>query len=343
MQNSNEHIDYDLLTKHLMGEASAVEEIQIKQWLAANPKNEGVLNELRKVLDLVEENNDSSQVNTDAAWQKMQKKINASASTKVVELDTQTNRSTRFRRLGIAAAIIGILTMLAVVFNTSTGVGSEMIALSNGAEILSDTLPDGTIITLNKNSELRYAKSLSGKTRTVLLSGEAFFDVAKDASRPFIINAGDIDVTVLGTSFNVKAYAKENIEVAVRTGKVKVDDRTTADPLVLLPGQKAAYNRATKKLEEVASKKSDEEFWHLRKLVFYNTSLAEVIKILNERFGASIELVNKEAAQCRFTSTFNDDPLQDILAVLTATFDLELTETDGKQLLKGTACNVATP
>lgn len=89
-------------------------------------------------------------------------------------------------------------------------------------------LPDGTRVWVNQNTEIEYPKQFAGNMRTVTLKGEAFFEVAKDSSKPFIITSGVIKTTVLGTSFNIKAYGESTPEVRVRTGKVKVETRQNA-------------------------------------------------------------------------------------------------------------------
>jgi transmembrane sensor len=100
-------------------------------------------------------------------------------------------------------------------------------------------LPDGTRVWLNENSELEYPSKFLKNERTVTLKGEAFFEVKRDPSRPFVISSGSIKTTVLGTSFNIKAYGNNQPEVNVRTGKVKVE--TNQNSVFLERGYKAVY------------------------------------------------------------------------------------------------------
>jgi transmembrane sensor len=104
-------------------------------------------------------------------------------------------------------------------------------------------LPDGTRVWINENTEIEYPKHFSGKERTVTLKGEAFFEVKRDPSHPFVISSGPITTTVLGTSFNIKAYDNHQPEVNVRTGKVKVE--TKENTVFLVRGDKAVYGAET--------------------------------------------------------------------------------------------------
>lgn len=109
-------------------------------------------------------------------------------------------------------------------------------------------LPDGTRVWINQNTVLEYAKAFEGKERSVTLKGEAFFEVAKDSSRPFVITSGDIRTTVLGTSFNVKAYSGMEPEVHVRTGRVRVE--TDNNAVLLERGYMALFSSKSKTIKK---------------------------------------------------------------------------------------------
>lgn len=109
-------------------------------------------------------------------------------------------------------------------------------------------LSDGTRVWLNQNSEIEYPNEFSGSERSVKLTGEAFFEVKRDESKPFVISSGSIKTTVLGTSFNISSYNGTKPEVNVRTGKVKVESNN--DVVFLVRGDKATYNNANAKIKK---------------------------------------------------------------------------------------------
>jgi transmembrane sensor len=135
-------------------------------------------------------------------------------------------------------------------------------------------LPDGTRVWLNQNSEIEYPNEFSGSERSVKLTGEAFFEVKRDESKPFVISSGSIKTTVLGTSFNISSYNGTKPEVNVRTGKVKVESNN--DVVFLVRGDKATYNNANAKIKKQKATILEPEW---KKVLIYvdGLTLGEVI------------------------------------------------------------------
>jgi transmembrane sensor len=188
------------------------------------------------------------------------------------------------------------------------------------------TLPDGSSVWLNSNSELAYASSFSGANREVMLKGEAFFDIKEDALRPFIIHTGKIKTTVLGTAFNVRALPSEaSVTVTVTRGKVRVeDDQNTrviiANQQVSLSLNEQKPTQQTVKVDQVAS-------WIREDLIMDNITFAEAAAIIEDRYKVVVEFRNKRLEGCRFTSTFLKDAnleqmLTAICIVNRATFNI---------------------
>lgn len=339
MQGGDEHMDFDLLTRYLTGETGPAENAAIEVWLAESPDHREALEELRQVLEAADSVKPGTNVDTDAAWAKVQQQMSKPEKGKVVQMPA-SNTNRQWRLAALAAVFVGVIAIAGALlyFTPSENSPVKMATVITGSHTTTDTLPDGTVVTLNKNSTISYPKEFTGNQRLVSLTGEAFFEVARDTTKPFIIDAGQVDVTVLGTSFNVKAYeAAGDVEVVVATGKVQVTDETRK--VILNAGDKAQYTAESKQLEVLMNDDIDYQFWRLKKLVFANTSLSEVIDVLNRQYQAKLSLENDAAAACRFTATFEDDSLQTILDVLTATFTLELEETANGRILKGNACD----
>jgi transmembrane sensor len=156
-------------------------------------------------------------------------------------------------------------------------------------------LPDGTRVWLNENSEIEYPKSFSGKERTVTLKGEAFFEVKRDPSHPFVISSGAIKTTVLGTSFTVKAYDNKQPEVNVRTGKVKVE--SSQNTVLLERGDKAIYEVETSKLNKQKSFVLEPEW---KKVLIYVDGLTLE------------QVLEKLKADHQFSMTYLDNDLKNL-------------------------------
>lgn len=151
------------------------------------------------------------------------------------------------------------------------------------------TLPDGTEAVLNGATTLTYPERFDGSRRDILLMGEANFKVVKDATKPFTVTANDVDVTALGTEFNVKAYpVRDMVEATLLEGSVRVEYGKDADSgagqTVLSPGEQLVFNRNTRQAEVKDAVISDITAWQRGEIVFNNVSLAEIIAELENRF-----------------------------------------------------------
>ncbi|UOQ73831.1 FecR family protein [Hymenobacter cellulosilyticus] len=189
-------------------------------------------------------------------------------------------------------------------------------------------LPDGSKVWLNRHSTLEYAADFSGGSgREVTLTGEAFFEVQKDPENPFTVLSAASRTRVLGTSFNVRAYAAEDsVEVSVVTGKVAFASRTSHQDSVLLTSGMRGVLLARGEAEipvpvrQTATADANFRAWQTGELAFDNATLAHVIRTLRTTFGTTITVADKTLLKCRFTGTFRQpDPTQVLQVVSVAT------------------------
>jgi len=163
-------------------------------------------------------------------------------------------------------------------------------------------LPDGTRVWLNENTEIEYPKKFSGNERAITLKGEAFFEVKRDPSHPFVITSGSIKTTVLGTSFTVKAYDNIEPEVNVRTGKVKVEsDKNT---VFLVRGDKAIYKAETSILNKQKSAVLEPNW---KKVLIYvdDLTLAEVIAKLKTDHNFEVNYLDENLKNLKMKGTLD--------------------------------------
>jgi len=203
------------------------------------------------------------------------------------------------------------------------------------------TLADGSQVWVNAGSELKYPLTFNGKVREVYLSGEAYFDIAQDATKPFIIHTGKVITTVLGTAFNIREDKSKNIiEVTVTRGKVSVAD---GEKLlgVLTPNQQISFNTSK---EEAVNGTVDANLviaWQQTDLHFENITFAEAAAQLQQRFNAKINFRNDKVKNCRFTGTaLKGEKLDKILKVICAFNNATYqTNADGSIIIDGAGCN----
>lgn len=178
-------------------------------------------------------------------------------------------------------------------------------------------LPDGSKVILKGESKLNYPSTFEGMNkREVFLSGEAFFDIAHNEKMPFIVKTGKIETVVLGTAFNVKAYAgQQTITVTVTRGKVKVVDGAKSETLgVITPNQQIVYNTANAVSSQETVDAMSVIDWEKQDLICDNVTLAEAVQLLEDRFHVTAIIEDPAIRSQRFTTTFaRDEKLENVL------------------------------
>jgi ferric-dicitrate binding protein FerR (iron transport regulator) len=181
---------------------------------------------------------DEKEINVDNAWNNLNSRLTETGSFKRKDLTRIVlMRNTLMR---IAAVTLILLSIGSAVFyfgKTDSFSKNISVATNNDQKNFKVTLPDGSNIFLNRNTELTYHKNFGKHSRKVALSGEAFFEITSEATKPFIIDAGTASVKVIGTSFNVITQNIDSaVEVFVKTGIVMLSDNSGIQSLVLEPG-----------------------------------------------------------------------------------------------------------
>lgn len=183
------------------------------------------------------------------------------------------------------------------------------------------TLPDGSTVVLKANSKLDYTGNFSGKSREVILVGEAYFDIRHDENRPFIIHTGEVKTTVLGTAFNINANPQSRkIVIAVTRGKVKVEKRDKV-LAILHPNQQVSCtaNAVEGELKEVNAEAIVTD-WTRQDMVFDGQSFQQIVELLSRRYGVSIRLNNPALEKCSIKAFFNGteslDKVLDVLCII---------------------------
>jgi transmembrane sensor len=201
-------------------------------------------------------------------------------------------------------------------------------------------LPDGSTVTLNRNSRLDYAPAFGRVAREVYLTGEAFFDIVHAAGRPFLVHTGKVTTRVLGTSFNIKAYPSDKtIEITVAHGKVQVTEEKIN--MGLLTDAQQLRLEADK--DQYRFKKVDVAAviaWRPQEIRFDDITLAEVGTQIERRFGRTIRFVNPVLESCRVTASFyEDDGLEEIMTVICGISQSTYAIRDNVIIIDGKGCN----
>jgi ferric-dicitrate binding protein FerR (iron transport regulator) len=204
---------------------------------------------------------------------------------------------------------------------------SELVTFKNKEHrILTHKLPDQSSVAMHPGAVITYPQHFEKDRREVTFSGEGFFDIQKDPSKPFYIESGELVIRVLGTSFNVKApVANQVFQVDVVTGSVEVRARNTggnAQQVILKPQEQALFELASRKLtSRPSSTQLRKPIYEPVTIVFEETPMDQVIDQLEKRFKVNISLTNPGVARCSVTANFESQPLSSILEMLCTTLD----------------------
>lgn len=251
---------------------------------------------------------------------------------------------TRFS-YGMAAAVALLLLAGYVLWrmagtDSHPAVAYRTVSVPTGGR-LAVTLADGSRITLNAKSSLRYPERLTGPTRQVFLTGEGFFEVTPDPAHPFIVTTQTLTTTVKGTSFNVNAYADDpTAEVTVVTGKVAVvPSKGPHKARLLTPGQAVAYQSDTDVFTPtMPARPTDATAWQRGTLLFQRTPLSAVVRQLERQFDVHIQLGNNQLANCTLVGEFGRMPLPDMLNALCQSIGATYTMNGTEIRISGNGC-----
>ncbi len=201
-------------------------------------------------------------------------------------------------------------------------------------------LSDGTSIHLNAGTTLRYPiQFINGQNRQVYLNGEAFFDVAKDKSHPFVVNADELNVRVLGTHFNVSNYPEDEMtDVVLVEGSVGLyESNKTFDAeknTILKPGVKGSFDR---KNNSISTKSVDTEVytaWVDGELYLRNISFANICKKLERQYDVTITNKNPKLSGEKFNASFKQEPIEKVLSYFNDVYGIQYTITNKQVTIK---------
>lgn len=248
-----------------------------------------------------------------------------------IEQGNQTRSSLKITWRGVlkvaAVLIIGIITGVLVTYTSKESDNQYYIAAAPKGSVAEVLLPDSTVIYLNAGSRIRYSMDGSDNQREVFLSGEAWFDVTKNPEKPFVVHTAFYDVHVKGTVFNVKAYeSDQTIATTLEEGVVTIHANSgfkLAGDVVLKPGEQATLNKNSKEFTIRNVNTKWYTSWKDNKLIFINTSLKELVVLLERRYGVEIEVVNSEILDLHFDGTIKNESIIEVLDIMKTTLPID--------------------
>jgi ferric-dicitrate binding protein FerR (iron transport regulator) len=324
---TNKNIEYwDLIAKYYSDECTQNEIDDLLKWKNEDIDNQILFDQVKQDLEIINLNKSMNKINVDSAWEKLRNRIQEDEQ-KMPIIEEKKSRLIAFPHiLKYAAAIILLVSIgffsTKVYQKISDNAMLEIVSINDqGKEVI---LPDGSIVLLNANSKISYPNTFAANERRVKLEGEAFFDVTKNQDKPFIIEAMDAEVKVLGTSFNVNANIPgHKIEVFVETGLVQLSSKRNDEQRIIINPGSVGVLGPDKITKEINNNKNLVS-WKTKEIVFYEDSMKYVIETLNRVYNTNIQCENQDILNSKYTSTFEDQEIDSILHVICFSMDFKM-------------------
>jgi transmembrane sensor len=311
----------ELIRKFLSGACTQEEALQVQDWYASFEKEADPLQELSAT--------EQQLLKMRMLTQVMQK----ITSSQIASPDTSFPGKTKkliWLLAGAAAAVLltalSIRWLLQPPHMLPNMVATYTIA-NTSVNIHQQTLSDGTVVWLKPGASIKYNAAFGNTQRNISMEGEVFFDVATNATHPFVVTTGSLVTEVLGTSFSIRNIAGTLTEVTVLTGKVAVHTPASAPDIkdtaafILLPDQKMTYTAATGALARETITTAQPSIWKKCDLSFDNATVSNIISTLNKRFAVRIAVTDSSLAAYVLKADFTGMHLPAILAMLTKALD----------------------
>lgn len=310
--------------------------VQIIERYASGQATEGEKRLVDKFIDSNERNQaDPDQEVSETMWRHI------SASVEKEPVSAFSRRPWRILAVACSLLVISVVSFLG--YQEYAGKTEEVItrtALPGEKSVI--TLTDGSKVYLNSGSSISFPKTF-GKTREITLEGEAFFEVVRNPEQPFMVSTGDVVTKVLGTSFNIEAFSKDDIRVSVATGRVQVSELTDAShesparTIFLNPSQQITFQNHHFNLDSIDIEKVTA--WKSNTLRFDDAPLSVVGVLLSRWYGVTISFDNADIVNCRITGQYKDLQLEEVLRSIRYMYNIEYEMTNPDTIkLSGKGC-----
>jgi len=308
-------MEQDQVIKFITGNLEEQEAKDVRVWINADEANKNEFIRLKNIHAFSSGGKHKLQIEDD--FLQLNRQINqAPKPTKLLIF----RKYLKYAAILIAALFIGFSASeirYVFSFNTENELTNEFYAPEG--QISEFKLSDGTRVWLNSGTRIKVPVSFSAKHRLLSMEGEAFFQVTKDQLHPFYVNTKELSVKVMGTSFNVSAYAsEEKSEITLIEGRVGVKEINGERLAKLIPGQQLVYEKATGNKVKREVDTSPYEAWRDGKMIFKDRTLEYISERLERWYNVEIDFNDQKVSHFKFTGTIlKNKPLSQVLEVIT--------------------------
>jgi len=321
------------LTRKLLSGAISPEELEeLNEWYDTNPLNEASLLET-----------DNQKSTKEKVWSRLEKNM------LVRQKQHFTIRLQPLLKIGVAAMIFAGLTLGFVYLSDSPHENMPVVnyvdKVNPEGKRSSFQLPDGSRVWLNAKSHLRYPLQFAENHRDIILKGEAYFEVVRNELQPFVVHAGKLTTTVLGTAFNVKSFPQGTTTVTVAEGKVQVAKQDTNDnttphgkEVTLTPNQQVVYDPNVQAFEKKEVNSALFLTWKEDALRFDEIPLKEVAIMIEQWYDVEVTLSDKALENCIILGKHSHESLENVLEAIRFALNIEYEINNQKVIIRGRGC-----
>jgi transmembrane sensor len=320
------------VARYLAGEMNMKEEIAFMQDVESSGEQLSELRDMEKNWKYFDQNPSRKGWNSGEAWNQLHQKLDSEGL--LADQATKTVRAPFAPLLRIAASIALVLALgiPALYYGVIRDKSSETVRHHLAQEgVATVNLPDGSRVYLNEGAEISYSKAFKNQ-RAVTLTGEAFFEVMSDPQNPFTVRSGEMHVSVVGTSFNVKQLEQSaDVEVYVKTGKVRISVKESDQFIQLEPEELGTVKNS--RLSNSAQEDPNYISWKTKDFKFVNSALIEVLRELEESYYVEIHTDELDLSDMRITTSYSGQSIDAILETIGAAFEMNVSSRENGYLL----------
>jgi transmembrane sensor len=304
-------VNWEMLASYLSENLSESDKLKVRNWIEESQENRKMFHQVEKLWNLSEKVK-LADVNIGNAWDK----VNTKAQIR------QKREFNIFRQYGnqiIRIAAVLVIGFLTVVLIRSISNKQTIIA---GSDILELALNDGSHVDLNKNAQLQFPKTFKGHTREVFLQGEAYFEIAHNPRKPFIIHTPEVQIKVLGTSFNMNSSTSGDVEIIVNTGTVELTSNKTKNSVVLHKNERALFSAFSNSITKDINTDLNYLSWKTMKFIFRETRLEDVFQKLEHVYNIHVVVNDPSILDLKLNATYDKAEVEVIVNFICKTFGL---------------------
>lgn len=317
---------YHIMSDYFCGKISDNDRKTLDTWIT-QPENKQIFDEYERVWKITGKISFDVKPDINAEWYRFKLLRRSVKSEKVIKLNPIFLR--------IAAVLIPAIVLFSVIYFRTSEKNELWVTFASKEKQEKKILPDGTEVFLNKNSILVYPEEFGKKKRSVIFSGEAYFNVVKSKT-PFFVDAGETSIKVIGTKFSIRNYKNERTtEVVVEEGKVLFSDQNLKNNSILVAGEKAVHSE--NKIVKNKIKNYNSFAWAKEKLVFDETPLKQIVADISNYFNKEI-VIRKPIENCLFTGTFSNPELEEIIEIICTSVDCRYEIKNDTIFMNGASC-----